>query len=32
MIEDAVAAKLKHFSAQPAMVPQQSMALSQGFA
>jgi hypothetical protein len=32
MIEDDVAVKLKHFSAQVAMVPQPSMALSHGFA
>jgi hypothetical protein len=32
MIEDDAPAKLKHFSAQVAMVPQSSMALSHGFA
>jgi hypothetical protein len=32
MIEKDEPAKLKHFSAQAAMVPQPSMALSQGFA
>ena len=32
MIDDEVPAKLKHFSAQFAMVPQSSMALSHGFA
>jgi hypothetical protein len=32
MIEKDEPAKLKHFSAQVAMVPQPSMALSQGFA
>ena len=32
IVDDNVAAKLKHFSAQVAMVPQSSMALSHGFA
>ena len=32
MVDDDVAAKPKHFSAQVAMVPQSSMALSHGFA